>query len=332
MKRINCIVMALWVALLGQLHGQEEITPREPKWKQVSQAYGFVVGQDYSLNRIATEFPDLAPEVRAASFAFMSTGLGDGAKALEAELERELGEKWPGEKAKLEQNLLSLVEKQELTREAATQFIEEVKKRAKGVMPESIRNTLLATNPAYVKSPGAELAAGWRQNYSTAKHPKAAGADITIGFPLSWRKRESTREGIVQVFRSGAGNGPILCNLICVKILEDSEEDATPDDMKEFFTEDMLKEMVEGAGTLIEARPMVIAGAQGGMTVFDTEQEALDVKMKMRSTTFMIVHKKHLIQVNFLIMGQFLDDMSFDEAQKAYFPTYRTIMGTLVRN
>jgi hypothetical protein len=31
-------------------------------------------------------------------------------------------------------------------------------------------------------------------------------------------------------------------------------------------------------------------------------------------------------------MGNFLKGMTLEEAQKAYFPTYRAIMGTLVRN
>lgn len=331
MKRFILSIMAC-VTASHSLLAQEGVTTREPKWKQVGQAYGLVVAQAYSLNRIATDYPDLAPEVRKATFEFSSTALGEGANALEDVLKQELGDEWPATKVKLEEKFLGIAEKMELTREMAVQGLEEIRQRAKGNMPESIRNTLLANCPAYVKSPGAELSAGWRQNFSTLKHPKSAGADITIGLPLSWSKRESTRDGIVQVFRSGAGNGPILCNIICKKILEDADGDATPEDMKDFFTEAILKEMVPDDATFIEGRPMTIAGAVGGMNIFDTTQEALDLKMKMRSTTFIIVHKKQLIQVNFLIMGQFLKDMDFDEAQKAYFPTYRAIMSTLVRN
>jgi hypothetical protein len=119
---------------------------------------------------------------------------------------------------------------------------------------------------------------------------------------------------------------------MCKKILEDADGDATPEDMKEFFTEAILKEMVPDDATFIEGRPMTIAGAVGGMSIFDMTQEMLDVEMKMRSTTFVIIHKKQMIQVNFLIMGQFLRGMDFNEAQKAYFPTYRAIMSTLVRN
>lgn len=324
--------LALVAISLTSLVAEEGVTTREPKWKQVSQAYGFVVAQGYSLNRIITEYPDLAPAVRTANFEFNSTGLGEGANALEAVLKEELGAEWPATKIKLEEQFLGIVEKMELTRETAKQGIEEVRQRAKGNMPESIRNTLLASCPAYVKSPGAELSAGWRQNFSTLKHPKSNGADITIGMPLSWRKRESTREGVVQVFRSGAGNGPILCTISCAKAIEEVEGELSADEMKELFTAAFIKETLPDGATFIEGRPITIAGKTGAMSVFDMTQEELDIKMKMRFTMFTVAHKQHIIYVNFQIMEQFLKGMTFDEAQKAYFPTYRSIMSTLVRN
>ena len=321
-----------YLAITGSLFAQDGVTTREPKWKQLAQAYGFVVSQGYSLNRIATEYPDLAPAVRKATFEFNSTGLGEGANALEDLLKEELGAEWPATKVKLEEEFRGVVEKMGLTREVAEQGIEEVRQRAKGNMPESIRNTLLANCPAYVKSPGAELSAGWRQNFSTLKHAKSAGADITIGMPLSWRKRESTREAVVQVFRSGAGNGPILCTISCVKALEDADGDFTAEDMKELFTDALIKESLPDGATFVEGRPMTIGGMPGTMSVFDVTQEELDVKMTIRFTTFTIAHKQQIIYINFQIMGQFLKGMTFDEAQKAYFPTYRAIMATLVRN
>jgi hypothetical protein len=331
MKYLTFAILAL-VSIIQPLLAQEGVTPREPKWKQVGQAYGFFYAQNYSLNRITTEYPDLAPQVRLANFAFMATALGEGASALDQVLKREWPKEWADAQPKVEEEFLRLVNDQKLTRETAVAYIEEVNQRAKGNLPESIKMAFLANNPAYVKSPGAELSAGWRQNFSTLKHPKSAGADITIGFPLSWRKRESTREGVIQVFRSGAGNGPILVTINSGKALEDAEGDFTEDDMKELFTDAFIKESLPEGAILIEGRPMTIAGKTGVMSVFDLTQQELDVEMKSRFTTFTIAHRQHIITVSFQIMGNFLKDMTLEEAQKAYFPTYRSIMSTLVRN
>ncbi len=320
------------IAITQQVLAQDVVTTREPKWKQVAQAYGFFYAQNYSLNRISTEYPDLAPEVRLANFAFIATALGEGANALDAVLKREWPKEWAEAQPQIEAEFLRIAKEQKLTRELAVAYIQEVNQRAKGNLPESVRNAFLANNPAYVKSPGAELSAGWRQNFATFKHPKSSGADITIAFPLSWRKRESTRDGVVQVFRSGAGNGPILVTISCGKALEDSEGDFTDADMKEIFTDQFIKESLPEGATLIEGRPMTIAGMTGVMSVFDLTQQELDVEMKSRFTTFTIAHKQHIIAFSFQIMDHFLKDMTLDEAQKAYFPTYRAIMGTLARN
>jgi hypothetical protein len=332
LKWIPILALSVIAISTQSLIAQDGITTREPKSRQVSQAYGFVLAQGYTLNRIETEYPDLAHAVRAAHFAFMSTGLGEGANALEAVLKNELADEWPTTKAKLEEQIHGLGAQRVLTRQLAEQSIDEVKQRAKGKLPESIRNTLLATNPTYVKSPGAELAAGWRQDFSTLKHPKSEDAAITIALPMSWSKRESTHDGVVQVFRNGAGNGPILCTIYCKKVLDDSDGDFTPEEMKELFSKSFIKEAIPKGAAFIEGRSMIIAGEIGAMQIYDMKEETLDVVMKARITNFVIAHKEHNIQVKFEIMEQFLEGLDMDQAQKAYFPTYRAIMSTLARN
>lgn len=332
MKTFIVFALIIFTSCIQPLHAQKESTPREPKWKQISQAQGFFTAQNYSLNRIAAEYPDLAPQVRQANFAFMSSALGEGAGALESVLLREWSKEWAEAQPEMEAQCKEIVSQQVLTRERSVAYLKEVNQRAKGIMPESIRNTLLANCPAYVKSPGAELSAGWRQNFSTLKHPKSDGADITIGLPLSWRKRESTRDGVIQVFRSGAGNGSILVTINSAKALDDADGEFNDEDMKELFTVAFINDSLPEGVTLIEGRPMTIAGKTGTMSVFDLTQEELDIKLASRFTTFTIAHKQQVISVSFQIMGNFLKDMTLDEAQKAYFPTYRSIMATLVRN
>jgi hypothetical protein len=331
MKNLMITTLA-FIVCSHSLLAEEGITTREPKWKQDAQAYGFFYAQNYSLNRIATEYPDLAAQVRLANFDFMATALGEGANALDPVLKQGWPKEWAEAQPQIEAQFVRIANEQKLTREIAVAYIQEVNQRSKGNLPESVRNAFLANSPAYVKSPGAELSAGWRQNFSTLKHPKSAGADITIGLPLSWRMREGTREGVVQVFRSGAGNGPILVTINCVKALEDADGDVTEGEMKELFTDQFIKDSLPEGATAIEGRPMTIAGKPGVMSVFDLTEQELDIEIKSRVTKFTIAHKQHLIAISFQIMGNFLKDMTLDEAQKAYFPTYRAIMSTLVRN
>ncbi len=333
MKISICIACGFLAVLLKPACGQVEIfTPREPRSQQVSQAYGFMVSQNQLLSRVATEYPSLASEVGAAMFAFESSALGKGAAELEGALKAEVGNEWPGLKSAIEKGAEENTKQLALTNVAAKEYLAEVKLRARGKLPESIRNILLALNPAYVTSPGAELAEGWRQTYSTKAHPKSEGAEITLALPLSWSKREGNQAGIVQVFRSGAGYGPIMCNIFCKKVNDDSEDDATLQDMNGFFTNDNLAMMARSVGRMVEARRITIAGAPGGVVVYESTQEMLGMMTETRTTNFTIIHKKHLIQVNFVVTKQFLKGVTFDEAHKAYYPTYLVIMSTLARN
>ncbi|WP_265594041.1 hypothetical protein [Haloferula sp. BvORR071] len=274
-------------------------------------------------------------EIRSARFAFQSSDLGKGAATLEGELKGMLSA------ADWEKVSIGLRKKAEETvgdpgdfnRETAREWLQGVKDQAKGQMAEGIRNTLLASNPAFVDSPGAELAAGWRQDFKTVKHPKADGADITIGFPLCWTKRESSRPNFVQVFRSGAGHGPLMSIISCKKALGDGEAGPTPEELKEVFVPAFFKELLPPGAKEIESRAMKIANQPGWMMVYDSEEETLDIKVRQRMTAFYVFHKKHLITISFSILEPSLKKgMDFDAAQKAYFPTYRTIVGTLVLN
>jgi len=89
--------------------------------------------------------------------------------------------------------------------------------------------------------------------------------------------------------------------------------------------------MARSMGRVIDARRITIAGSPGGVVVFDSKQEMLGIMTEARNTGFSIIHKKHLIQVNFVVAKQFLNGMTFDEAQKLYYPTYIAIMSTLAR-
>jgi len=332
MKNSICIACGILAGLLQPASGQEEASIlKDPKTQQVSQAYAFILSQNYLLNRVASEYPDLGPQVEDALYAFKASAFGKGSAALEDELKTALGLQWSKTKNITEQCASANFRTHKLTHETAKQYVEKVKLRAKGDLPESIRNILLSVNPAYVNSPGAELADGWKQTFSTKAHPKSEGAEITLALPLSWSKREGNQVGIVQVFRSGAGHGPIVCTIFCKKVGGDSEGDATLQDMNGFFTNENLVMMAKSMGRMIEARQITIAGAPGGVITYDSAQEMLGVMTEVRSTDFAIIHKKHFIKVTFALNKQMLNGMTFDEAQKAYYPTYLAIMSNLAR-
>lgn len=331
MKTPTLITTLLSFIVLSLANAQDS-TPKEPRWKQLSQAYGFVLGQQASLELVEEKFPDLAKDVKESWFAFNSSALGESVKGVEAELSKQLGEKWPEMKEQLTSQMQKMVKGQQFTREQATAFLAEVKLRGKGELPESIRSALLSAHPRFSNNPGLELAEGWKQTFRTKGHAKAKGVDFSVAFPASWSKREGNRPNIIQVFQSSAGHGPIMCNLMVKNIPLPEGCKPTQEELKEFFQLNELKDMVPDGGTFIEAKSIVLEGSPAGMLVSDHTMQRLDISLTMRMTQFITIQESSMIFIQFMVAKTPDTNVSLDKIQKKYLPTYRAIANTFVLN
>lgn len=331
MNWIRFFALLAILALAGTAFS-EEVSTKEPRLKQLSQAYGFVLGQQVSLELIEKKFPDLAKDVKDAWFAFNSTALGESVKGVEEELSRELGGTWPGYKKVMTAQLDSLIGGQELTRQQAVAFLQEVRQRAKGEVPESILAALLSAHPRFSENPALELSNGWKQTFRTKGHPKAKGVDFSISFPFSWSKQEGNRPNIIQFFRSGMGHGPAACDLMVKDIPLSAGYRPTEDELKEFFQPNELKGMVPDGGTFIDAKSIVLEGAPAGMLVSDHTTRRLDFKFRVRATQFITIQGESMIFIQFMVAKMPASKESLDELQQKYLPTYRTIVNTFVLN
>ncbi len=331
MKWIRLLSLLLSFALAG-IAFSEEVSTKEPRWKQLSLAYGLELGQQASLELIEKRFPDLAQDVKAAWFAFNSTALGESARGVEEELSIVLGAKWSEYVNEMTTQMETLVGRQELTRQQAEAFLREVRQRAKGKVPESILVVLLSAHPQFSKNPALELLAGWKQTFRTKGHPKAKGADFSISFPASWSKREGYRPNIIQFFQSGAGHGPIMCNLMVKDIPLPAGYKPTQEELKEFFQPSELKDMVPDGGTFIDAKSIILEDTPAGMLVSDQTMQRLDLALTMRMTQFVTIQGSSMVFIQFMVAKVPDSNESLDDLQQKYLPTYRAIANTFVFN
>lgn len=327
--RIFTLLMIFVIA--GTVFSQE-VTTKEPRWKQLGQAYGFVLGQQASLELIEMKFPDLAKDVKAAWFSFNSTALGESVKGVEEELHRELGDKWSEYEKAMAAQIDSLIVGQELTRQQAIAFLEEVNKRSKGEMPESILATLLSAHSRFARNPELELSAGWKQTFRTKDHQKAKGVDFSVSLPASWSKREGNRPNIIQVFQSSAGHGLIMCNLMVKTLPLPEGYKPTKEELKEFFQPNELKGMIPDGGTFIDAKEIVLEGLPAGMLVCDQTQKRLDLEITMRMTQFVTIYDGSMIFIQFMVTKMPDSTDTLADLQKQFLPAFKAVANTLVLN
>jgi hypothetical protein len=331
MKTIVFLVILILSSFASFALGQDSV-PKDPRWKQLCQAYGFVRAQQTLLELIEKKFPDLAQDVKQAWFSFNSGALGESVNGVEAELSNQLGSEWPQIKEGVVSEVQEMIDLQHFTKEQATAFLAEVKLRGKGELPDFIRSALLSAHPRFSVNPVLELTEGWKQTFRTKGHPKAKGADFSISFPASWSRREGNRPNIIQVFQSSAGHGPIMCNLMVMDNPLPAGYKSNPEVLKEFFQPNELKNMIPDGGKFIDAKYIVLEGAPAGMIVCDQTVQRLDLAVTMRMTQFVTIQGTSMIFIQFMAAKIPGSNDSLDVLQDKYIQTYRSIANTFVFN
>lgn len=330
--KIQNLLLSLLLFSLASFTSGQDMAPKEPRWKQLSQAYGFICGQQASLELIGKKFPDLDKEVKQSWFAFNSSALGESVKGVEAELSAELGDKWPEMKKKMATQMTEMVGGQEFTREQAIAFLADVKLRGKGELQESIRAALLSAHPRFANNSGLEISEGWKQTFRTKGHPKAKGVDLSLSLPASWSKREGNRPNIIQFFQSKAGHGPVICNIMVKTLPLPAGTVLSKDELKEFFQPNELKDMAAEGETFVEAKSLVLEGSPAGMIVSDITKQRMDIKLTTRMTQFITIQGTSMIFIQFMVAPLPESKESLDDLQKQHMPTFQLIANTFVYN
>lgn len=209
--------------------------------KGIAQAYGFVLGQEYSLSRIAKEFPELTMISDLARSRFDST-FPDIKTKLETQLKSAMGEKLFQEMATITQTKIEgTLGRHQITREIAVNFIEQVKAKSKGEIESPIIEYLLAVK--YTTNPVGELADGFRQHYQTEGIGKSQGVKINLQLPQSWARKEGERPHIVQKWVSENGTG---LEMILLDIRDVQGYNPTKEEMEKFVSSGEAKDSVPG--------------------------------------------------------------------------------------
>ncbi|MFO1389411.1 hypothetical protein [Cellvibrio sp.] len=226
--------------------------------KGMAQAYGFVLGQEYSLSRITKEFPDLTVRVELAGAQFGST-YPDIKVKLETQLKQAMGERLFQEtKADLLTKLKETIGRQQITKESALSFLEQVKGRSKGDIESPVLEYLLALR--YTTNPAAEFADGFRQRYETNGMGKSQGIKLNLQLPRSWAREEGERPHIVQKWVSENGTG---LEIIHLDIRDAQGYSPTKKELEDFVKSGEVKESVPNGSTYVASGNFTLENQTG---------------------------------------------------------------------
>lgn len=325
-KTSVCFITLLFISCIAAHAESTNFDIKTPQWKQLSRAYGFLVGQERGLELVATRFPQLAGAAKQADLQFQLSSLGEGAEGLRGAFKEVLGNKWLEVDEEMREALYKTIDAQKFDLPEAEAFVEELRGRAKGNLPEEIRRTLLANNPRFKKDPGLELSEGWRRTFRSKGHPKAGSVDVSIDVPESWYERDGRQPDMVKVFRSGNGHGDLLFMVSIVPFTETDKAEMAGVELNADLISDFLPEGVK----VLSSQETMLSGAKAVMTVYDQQQEQLGQIVAMRNTVFWLLLNDGMVALTFAFLKH--PSMRSDqiaETHKRQMPSYKLIANTL---
>lgn len=214
----------------------------EAGYFDLTKTYGFYKGQSYMLKLIMDEYPELKNEVNIANHTFRAS-FSSSLKSIRSILEK-------NQKLFKDTNfqLLEIYKNMKVySKSKAIEFINIVKKRAKGELESPIIENLLIYNPIYNKNPRKELEDGFKKFYFSKGSPKAKGVSFEVSVPQSWKSEEARRPNIVRKFISKNGFGEVFIMIIIKKIPIPDDMILSNKDIKDYLiTDDIIKTVDSG--------------------------------------------------------------------------------------
>lgn len=326
----KCIILILVYVFCLLSANAQTIEPIKPtKYKRVTQAYGYLIGQEYSLGKIKKDFPSLELNVLKAQLAFNST-FGKSKENLVIFLKENLGAtEFATIAGKLEIETKKILGRQILSEDAALQYLNEVETRATGIIASPILETLLSYQ--FLNQPLNEVANGFFYTFKTKSHPKSKNTDWHIKVPKSWKAEEAERPNIIQQFTSDYGDGDHSLMLIVKDLDLPKGTILSKQELNEFFSEKEMRNVVPSGGRFISFTKMSLDNHIGGMLHIEQTIDRLDLRVKVRTLQFMFIRGNKLYNLQGHV-GSLKTPIDLNSEMQRYLPFYKSVANSIVVN
>lgn len=293
--------------------------------KGMAQAYGFVLGQEYSLLRIEKEFPELTGGVELARAQFASTFPDIKAK-LETQLKQAMGDKlFQDSRATLQTKLKVTLNRQQITREIAGNFLQQVKGRSKGEIESPVLEYLLTVK--YSANPAGEFTDSFRQRYETDGMGKSYGLKVNLQLPRSWLGKDGERPHIVQKWVSE--NGTDL-ETILLDIRDSHGYNPTKKEMEELVRSSEAKDTVPDGSIYIASGNFTLEKLNGYWVQMFTPHERAGMKMYLNTLRYQFFFRGKAIGIMCQAGGAENEKFKLDNAFKRIQPLCQQVLNSVV--
>ena len=320
-------------------------TPARPIYEDLGRTQGYILGQQYALDRIKSDYPALFLQALTAEHEFMSS-FGTATKKIENALKEDLKDGYLDFIEPLKNQVRNMLMSQQINYEDAINFLDEVKIRGQGDIPSPMLETLL--HYQYEDRPANEFSRGYTVVYRTGGHPKAKGLDVQIEYPKSWSSREGKRPNIIQFFGSNNGRGSAYASLLVRDLSNEIGKELTPEEVVslktlegskeaavEIFSDANMREMATGMGMNniqgIAVKRLIVDRWPSGLLTFIGDRQQLDMVFTAYNHLYLILFKNYLVFVQFQVAEKPSDTREdFNAKISIIVPLFRLMANSII--
>lgn len=293
--------------------------------KGLGQAYGFVIGQEFSLERIGKEYPELYLSVMLAKAQFDSS-FPDIKSKLKEQLTHSMGENlFKKTDADIKSNLKTNIGTQVITKDIAQEFLQQVKERADGKIDSPIIEYMLSVK--YFSYPAGEFSDGYRQRFSSDGHKKSLGIKLVLQAPKSWKAKEGERPHILQKWVSQNGTGLEMMHL---DIRDCEEYTPTDSEVETLVSSGEVKEIMPSGATYINSGLFSLEMRKGYWMEMSLVQERVGIKLYQHIRMHQLFFRGKAIGLMCQTSSAIEDKATADEAFKRINPLCQQVLNSLV--
>ena len=278
-----------------------EIKLSNPLAKDIGKAYGFYLGQHYSLHEILIKYPSLSRQAVIAEKEFSAT-FKSSIEGMGAIMSKNAKAGWLKIQSQLAKQIASSIDINQFTEIQARQFIDLVRERAKGNIESPVIETFLLFKSGYQEHPNREFLDGYKYKYKTNGSGKAKGVAFSIESPKTWVAKEGNRPNIVQKFVSENGRGLEMLLVLIKEMPLQPEEGIAKKDILEILNPKDIKDLLPAGSTYINSGELTLENLPGYWVHFKISMSRMRNTIDMETIMYTIFYENKMIQIQGQVM------------------------------
>ena len=291
----------------------------------IARVYGYVLGQEQTLELIEKNFPELQQEVLLNRLKFQSS-YPELQEKSEGHIVRLAGDKGLDLMSNVKQQLIKNQQK-EISKAQAIEFLKTVSNRADGIIENQItRDFMLAIT--HFNNPEREISEKKTIKFNTKNEPKAKGLDLTVTLPLSWLEQQGNSPNSIRTWKSEAGSGVSIITFL----VYNSNDARTKEQVKAAINRKDLRNMVHPRAEINRIIYSEVSNQAGWYVESEIIQQRLDLELYMVNKNLYALYQGKTIEIGCGSGGLSLKKDEVIKESKRVESLCRAVLSSLIIN